>query len=341
MTQRLAGVDSIAEITPYAPFVHEALNLHEMLPVLVGGAESYDGGNAQVKDVRGGFFLGRVTATGKFRPCPRTRVNDSADTAAAFVVDDADSFKAGDEITVGDDTALTISSIDYTTNTITVGSSITFADNEPVFCEDGSAAPRGVLRNDLLRLQNVDRTANVDNQGDMIVRGLLKYSSLKGDVAAILEDISADEYEVIKGLYIDDVLTGDIAINAPTPLQTFYYTLADLAADADLSETVIFAAGQAVTIESIYIVPIAASTGVDASNTSAWTVKKGIAGTTLVTQTYDGTPAFPAAGAEARLGDLAAAAKNLALGDVLTLTVTNGTTADLDATLVIINFRPQ
>ena len=61
-----------------------------------------------------------------------TTVNDSPGTGTSFIVTSADNFIIGDTISVGADTGLIITNIDYGTETITVNSSFTWANGETV-----------------------------------------------------------------------------------------------------------------------------------------------------------------------------------------------------------------
>lgn len=121
--------------------------------------------------------------------------------------------------------------------------------------------------------------------------------------------------------------------NSPPKRQHHQYLLADLAANADLAATIIFSPGVGIIIHDILITGDGAPVGVDASNTSVWLVT-GRAAATIVTQTYDGTPAFPADAVQTSLG--AVANRILLANDKLILTVTNGTTADLPPVVVTI-----
>ena len=110
------------------------------------------------------------------------------------------------------------------------------------------------------------------------------------------------------------------------------YTQPDLAAGADLAETAIAIVPQDMKIQRIRIVPRGVSAGVDSGNTSVWTVRAGVAGTTIgvLTRTTD----FAANTAYELT--LTAAAQPVAAGTILTLQVTNGATADTDVTMVFV-----
>ncbi len=122
--------------------------------------------------------------------------------------------------------------------------------------------------------------------------------------------------------------------NKPPLHQYHTYLLANLAANADLAATVIFAPGRAIVIHDIRITGDGSPVGVDDSNTSVWTVTDGSA--TIVVETYDSTTAFPADNVQTSLGTMAN--QVILAGGRVELTVLNGTTADLPPTVVTIEY---
>lgn len=180
--------------------------------VTLSGAASYDGGNTNYeKQIRAGCFLGKITSGGLYRPCPRTQVNATGATGTSFVVDNAAFFKVGDVITVGSDTGLTISAINYSTNTITT-SSFTYADNEVVFCEDGSGTPVAVLASGV-NLKLPDGSANVDKVARAFTECQVIQESMLGDVAAIVALLTAassgdETYSALRGIKIYSTASG-------------------------------------------------------------------------------------------------------------------------------------
>lgn len=120
----------------------------------------------------------------------------------------------------------------------------------------------------------------------------------------------------------------DVVDGAP-PLvtKTFEHEVADLAEAGDVSEVAVFRAPQAITLIDIGIINGAtAAVSVKDSHTSVWTIKNS-AGTTIVTETFDSTTTFVGANAYVSLGTLAVT--SIAQDDTLTLTITNGTSANL------------
>lgn len=111
--------------------------------------------------------------------------------------------------------------------------------------------------------------------------------------------------------------------------QTILYTAADLDAGADLAATPIGVVAGAGTITKVSVVSLGAAAGVDADNTSVFALKVGA--TAKAGITFDAETAFPASGAadEATIADA-----DVADGDVLSLSVTNGATANLPAFMV-------
>ena len=112
------------------------------------------------------------------------------------------------------------------------------------------------------------------------------------------------------------------------------YTSSDLEAGDDIAAAPIGAASFNGTLVGAKVISTGAAAGVDDDNTSVFEVKVG--STVLADFTFDATNAFPAAGA----------AQDLVLGaevaveadDIITLSVTNGATADLPIFVVQLFF---
>ena len=111
--------------------------------------------------------------------------------------------------------------------------------------------------------------------------------------------------------------------------QTIVYTATDLAAGADLSDTVLGSVIAAGSIVDARVISLGAAAGVDDTNTSAFVLKVGTAN--KATKTFSTTTAFPASGAATAL---TVSDADVAAGAVLLLDVTNGATADLPAFMV-------
>lgn len=159
---------------------------------------SYDGANTSYEDeIRVGTPLGRITATKLWRPCPRTVVNGSA-TSTSLVVVDSRAFIVGDVITVGADTTITVTAINYTTHTLTIAST-TFVDGEVVFAEDGSGVCRGIL-NEFVKIKDKDGVRGDRTISKILVSGLLDETMILGDYAAI---------RAASGMYISDIKWAD------------------------------------------------------------------------------------------------------------------------------------
>ena len=104
----------------------------------------------------------------------------------ALVVDDARAFKVGDTITVGGDTGLAISAINYSTNTLTIPSTAV-ADNDVVFCDSlaGSEIARGVL-NEFVPLKDEDGVARDKLAAHIVIAGYANPNNVLGDLASVL-----------------------------------------------------------------------------------------------------------------------------------------------------------
>lgn len=116
-------------------------------------------------------------------------------------------------------------------------------------------------------------------------------------------------------------------------LQTFTYTLADLAVGADLAATPVFTVpiGYKFTLADISVIALGANAGIDAANTVVLDINVGAV--SKATFTFDGTAGkeYPASGASKAITIVDTV---IAAGEVLTIAVTNGAAADLPASLV-------
>jgi hypothetical protein len=154
--------------------------------VVIDATNAYDGSNTSFETlIRAGWILAQNTSTKKYVPCKRSRANGAGSATATLIVDNAAAFKAGDAITINA-TAAVISSIVYSTNTITLTATKTWSDRDIVFCStNGTGTATCVLGEDV-DLYQIDTRANADSTaGTVYVQGLLKSDRVLGDLASI------------------------------------------------------------------------------------------------------------------------------------------------------------
>lgn len=116
--------------------------------------------------------------------------------------------------------------------------------------------------------------------------------------------------------------------------QTILYTSEDLGAEDDITATAIGVVIGDGTLLSANIIALGTAAGIGAEDTSVFEVK--VNSTDLATYTFDGDNNFPAENA-AQAMDLEATV-DVSEGDVPTLTVTNGTNANLPVFMVQLVF---
>lgn len=120
--------------------------------------------------------------------------------------------------------------------------------------------------------------------------------------------------------------------------KVFAYELEDLAAGADISARPIFAlptnGGE---ILAARFLPQGASAGVDNSNTAVIALKDGD-GNTIVSKTYNTATQPPASGVTGDLGTISTTHGILTAWEVVTLSVTQGATADLPSGMILIEY---
>lgn len=150
---------------------------------MIDSANAYDGKNTGYeKELRPGTPMGQITATKLWVPCRRTTTTTTGTVTAAVLVDSR-AFKVGDTISIGADTGITITAIDYGTDTITIAST-TIAAGEAVVVADGSQTARCVL-NEHVNLYTPDRVLVNKSFGKGIYHGLVSSAGILGDLAAI------------------------------------------------------------------------------------------------------------------------------------------------------------
>ena len=199
-----------------------------LFPVTIDGSEAYDGANTSYERyIRGGWLLGKITSTGIFVPMRRTKTNGAGSATATLIVDNAAAFKAGDTVVVGGATSTTISSIVYSTNTITLAATKTWGDNEPVVVDDGSDHAVAVLADDEVSVWNMEKTAQVDPSAQAIFAGPVRKSLILGDLAAALEDPKAK----LRHIILDDEI---LSTYAPPTRDNLGWKQVSVAADKTL-----------------------------------------------------------------------------------------------------------
>lgn len=115
-----------------------------------------------------------------------------------------------------------------------------------------------------------------------------------------------------------------------------YVAVEDLAADGDIAARPIFALPNGGEIIRAGILSQGSPTGIDDSNTCVVALQDG-SGNAIVSTTYDSSNAFPD-GAYEDLGSLTAANALLAAGEHVELSVTNGTSADTPAFVLVLEY---
>ncbi len=140
------------------------------------------------------------------------------------------------------------------------------------------------------------------------------------------------------GVLVDVPATGRALLRIDSNrkmVKTIVHAVENLAAGADIAARAIHAFNQEGWIVAARVVNQAtAASGVDGSNTS--TIALAIDAGAVVTEVFDNVTTFPLANAAQNLGAVGNTHANA--GDVLTLAVTNGATADLGSFLVEVDY---
>ena len=83
------------------------------------------------RSIRAGDILARDTSTKKFLVAKRSAVSAAASSSVSISVDDAHPFESGDLLSIGTD-SVTVASVNYDSNILTLTAGITAADNDLV-----------------------------------------------------------------------------------------------------------------------------------------------------------------------------------------------------------------
>jgi len=100
--------------------------------------------------------------------------------------------------TVTRTTGATISSINYSTNTITLGSAASWADGDGVYCDSvaGSETCRAFL-NEHVVLKDEDGVARDKQVSQLVIAGAVASGQILGDLAAVRADTSAQISQIV------------------------------------------------------------------------------------------------------------------------------------------------
>lgn len=162
-------------------------------PNLIDSTYAIDGSNTgRTDELRAGCLMGQITTTKQWVPMKRTTVAETG-TVTALVVTNAAFFKVGDVISVGADTAITITAIDYTTNTLTIASTAVVAGEAVIATTPaGAETARGILKESVRMLTGVPYdTTNRDVAACIITSGYVDDNMVLGDLAAARADTAA------------------------------------------------------------------------------------------------------------------------------------------------------
>lgn len=169
----------------------------------IDSANAYDGGNTGFEtEMRAGLPLAQITASKKWVPVKRTTANGAGSAATALIVTDARSFKVGETLRVGSNAGCTISAINYSSNTITLSATKSWASGDAVYCDSlaGSETTRAIL-NEHIVLRDEDGVVRDKLFSKGIYFGVIDNSQILGDLAAIRADTGARLSGILWGDY--------------------------------------------------------------------------------------------------------------------------------------------
>ncbi|MBX9770806.1 MAG: hypothetical protein K2X29_05520 [Candidatus Obscuribacterales bacterium] len=144
-------------------------------------ASGIDGSYAYPKVLRAGTILGQIVATKAFVPVKVTTVATAATNVNAFVVSRSAPFNVGDTISIGAATGRTITAINYSTNTITVGgAAFSPTQFEVVRTTNGAESARAILLEEV-ELRDAENRVDQSKPARVAFSGFVISTAALGD----------------------------------------------------------------------------------------------------------------------------------------------------------------
>lgn len=160
-----------------------------------------DNGTTSFFKITGGTPLGKITASGKYRPCTKgtltagsaasTTVTLGAGVGLFRVGDVVDVIQASDGATLNDD--ITVNSIDTGAGTMVVSAAVTAAIGDYIQGNDGSQTCVGILEESIQTADGTDADGvqlHYDQGARMVTRGVANESQLVAFNSVIKADLS-------------------------------------------------------------------------------------------------------------------------------------------------------
>lgn len=184
LTKELVAVSSSTRGTEYTWGPDSMLSKMDIVLLGTNGTTGFG-------KIVAGTSLGKITASGKYRPCVNTTTNGTGSSATSLVVDEAENIYAGDTIYVAASTpfSVVVSAVNKTTKTLTLASAQTWQDAVAVTIADGSSTAVGFLDRDTdtFSYYDSDSAAAVfaDKEAVLMFRGVVVEANLNDMSAAI------------------------------------------------------------------------------------------------------------------------------------------------------------
>jgi hypothetical protein len=117
-------------------------------------------------EIDAGTLVGKITSSGNVRPLSRATLASTPSAEATLTLSSSSMFKVGDSVKIDDSgSALAVTAVDKTNNTITVTPAASGSYGEKVEAQDGSATAYAVT------LQNVD-ISSANNGVPCLIHGI-------------------------------------------------------------------------------------------------------------------------------------------------------------------------
>lgn len=167
---------------------------------------------------------------------------------------------------------------------------------------------------------------------------ILNLNVTTGKIANLAVDATKIASDAVTTAKILDANVTSAKVSTAVKTHTINYVIEDLGAGVDITNRAIFFAptGTIITVVDASMIPLGAGAGIDDANNCIVGIGNGVDSIAYVA--YDTAPGYPAEGVVSSLGALDVAKKVLTAGQKLTVTVTNGATANPPSMMLQVSY---
>lgn len=186
-TNPLPGHDTMRSVNGSRTIFALAGSPKDHIGGIIDATYAYDGSNTDYEtQLRPGCLMAQITSSKLWVPLKRSTLTDDVSTSATVPVTNAAFFKAGDTVTVGATAGKTIASVNYSTNVITLTSTVSASDGDTIKASGalaGAEIPRAILAEYVDLYDEETRTNRDSSTPDLCYLGTIRSAMVLGDLA--------------------------------------------------------------------------------------------------------------------------------------------------------------